>query len=414
MTTNTFNTIKDAPGIIARTAAMTFADNLHFVKSIAKADESDYKGKNGYSAGNTVYISKPARFTVQRGDLDISTTKQNITEEKVPLVLDDTFSIGVELNSLEFATEIQLKEFNERFTKPAAAALAHNVESFYISQAINETANSVGTPGANVFDTQTVLAARTKLNKFLCPKDDMRTLLMESNSSAAAVNANKGLFNSQEELAKTYKSGAIGKAHGFNWVESEMLPTHLNGNDVAFEVRTAVAVEGQKTLVVEGLATTTGTVKAGTVFTIATVNAVHPITKEDLGFLKQWVVAADATADASGYATLTLTEGFYTADSDGLQNVTAFPADGDTITPLGAASTAYQQNLAYHKEAFRFVSVPLIMPKNAEMAVQENYKGFSIALVRYFDGDTRTMSTRLDFLGAMAAVRPEWSCRLWA
>ena len=105
----------------------------------------------------------------------------------------------------------------------------------------------------------------------------------------------------------------IGRADGFDWYESELVPQHTNGNDVSFEVRTTVSTEGQATLVVEGLTTTTGTVTKGTVFTIDTVNAVHPITKADTGRLQEFVVTADATADGSGYATLSISPAFYTS-----------------------------------------------------------------------------------------------------
>jgi len=40
--TNTFNNIKDAPGIIAKAAAQTLKDNLVFCNTIDKADASDF------------------------------------------------------------------------------------------------------------------------------------------------------------------------------------------------------------------------------------------------------------------------------------------------------------------------------------------------------------------------------------
>jgi hypothetical protein len=99
----------------------------------------------------------------------------------------------------------------------------------------------------------------------------------------------------------------------------------------------------------------------------------------------------------------------------GRQNVSAFPTNGSAIVVVGATSTSYTQNLAFHKSAFRMVSVPLIMPKNAEIAEQyTSESGFTIALVRDFDVLQRRMITRLDFLGGVAAVRPEWAARVTA
>jgi hypothetical protein len=136
------------------------------------------------------------------------------------------------------------------------------------------------------------------------------------------------------------------------------------------------------------------------------------VTKVDLGYLQQFVVTADATADSSGYATLSISPAIYTSASNGLQNVTAFPADGDAITTVGAASTAYVQNLAYHKSAFRCVSVPLIKPDGTDMAAQKTVDGFTLRVIRDYDILTDKLIMRLDFLGGIAAVRPEWAARI--
>jgi hypothetical protein len=237
---------------------------------------------------------------------------------------------------------------------------------------------------------------------------------LNSESGAAAVDARKGLFQSSNEIAEQYKMGMIGRADGFDWYENELVNVHTNGNDVAFEVRTTVSTEGATSLVVEGLTTTTGTVKKGTVFTIAGVYAVHPVTKAQYSNLQQFTVTADATADGSGYATLSISPAIYTSASAGLQNVSGFPQDGDAITPVGAASTSYAQNLMFHKNAFKMVSVPLIMPRNAEVAAQETVDGITVAVIRDFDVLQRRMITRLDFLGGLSAVRPEWACRVTA
>ena len=408
---NTFNQMKDAPGVIAKAAARILSDELQFCRTIDKVPAAEYKGKNGYSAGDTIQISKPARFIPQTA-FDITSSKQNITEEKVSLALDTISTVGVEIDSLEFATEVQVKEIIKRVIKPAVQAIAQNVESRFLTLASDATYNSVGVAGSNVFDTDTILAAKEKMNKYLCPKDDNRYFLSDSTAGRKAVNARKGLFQSSDEISKQYKKGFIGIADGFNWMENELLNTHTNGNDVIFEVRTTSTVEGATTLVVEGLTTTTGTVKKGTTFTIGAVNAVNPITKTAYPLLQQFTVTADATADGSGYATLSISPALYTSASAGLQNIDAFPVDGAACTPVGAASTAYTQNMAYHKEAFRMVSVPLIMPTKAEFAAQDSYEGINVAIVRDFDVNKRSMVTRLDFLGGLVAVRPEWACKV--
>lgn len=410
---NTINNIKDAPGIIAKAAAQTLKDNLKFYSSVDQADASDFDGKNGYKSGDTIYTSVPARYIPQEDNFNITSTIQDSVEEKRALTLDISSTVPMQFDSTELATEVGLKSIINRFVVPAAESIAQNVEKRMLQKATEATYNSVGTAGSNTFTVANVLSARTKLNQMLAPRAD-RMLLMNSASGALAVDARKGLFQSSTEINKQYKDGYIGRSDGFDWMENELIHNHTNGNDVVFEVRTTVSTQGQSTLVVEGLTTTTGTVEKGTVFTIAGVNAVHPITKVDLGYLQQFVVTADATADGSGYATLSVSPSFYTSAANGLQNITAFPVDGAAITPVGSASTTYAQNLAYHKNAFKVVSVPLVMPTAVEFAAQETVDGITIQVVRAFDILQRRMITRLDFLGGISAVRPEWACRLTA
>lgn len=407
------NTLKDAPGVIAKLGAAMLADKCQFAKSIDKADESDFQGKNGFNAGDTIYINKPARF-VPGDTADITSSIQDVTEEKVGLTLDIRKVVGIELTSAEIATEMALKSWTKRILEPAVSSMAQHIEQTMLNRSVDTVYNAVGTPGSTTFDTDTVLHAGQKIDENACPDMDNRFVLLNPSANRSAVNARKGLFQSSEEIQKQYKSGAMGIADGFTFLRNNLLPTHTNGNDVVFEVATTVSTEGQSTLDVEGLTTTTGTVTKGTVFTIDSVFAVHPITKETLSHLQQFTVTADATASGTGTATLNISPALYTSASDGLQNVSAFPADGDAITPLGSASTGYGQNIAFHKSAFRMVSVPLVKPDGLDMSAQESKDGFTLRVVRDYDVLTDKLIMRLDFLGGICSTRPEWATRLYS
>lgn len=409
---NTINNVNDAAAILAKYAAGILSDNLQFCKSIDKAPESDYEGKNGYKAGTTIQISKPARFIPQQ-TFDITSSIQDIVEEKTPLTLDVSSTVGVEIDSLEDITELGITQMAERVIKPAMEAVAQDVEVRFLEKATQSVYNSVGTAGSNGFTVSDVQDSKVKLNQYLCPKDTSRRLLLNAEAGAAAVVDRKGLFQSSTEIANQYKMGYVGMSDGFTWLENELLYTHTNGNDVTGVLVNGSTSEGASTLAVDGLTTTTGTVTKGSVFTIANVNAVHPITKKVYSFLQQFVVTADATANGSGEATLSISPAIY-AGSAGLQNVDALPADNAALTFVGAADSSLTQNLAFHKQAFRMVSTPLMLPTNAEFAAQATVDGITVAIVRDFDVNTRSMITRVDFLGGIASTRPEWACRLTA
>jgi len=408
--TNVINNVKDVGSIISKMAAGMLEDEFQFIKTIDKEDVSSFGQTNGYNNGDTININKPARFTVG-STVDVTSGIQDVTEEKVPLVLDQRAVIAIELLSSEIATDLSLKSWANRILKPAMSSMATNIESSVLTTAKNAVYQSVGTGGSTVFDTDTMLSAREKLKKSLAPSGDLYALL-DSTAVRSAVNARKGLFQDTTEVSKQYKQGAMGRSDGFTFLENNLLPTQTNGNDIVFEVRTTVSVQGSTSLVVEALTTTTGTVTAGTVFTVAGVYSVHPITKISTGQLQQFVSTTSVTADGSGYATLVVSPAMYTTGT--LKNIASFPTDGDAITPVGGVSSAYTQSIAYAPSAFRFVSVPLVMPNGVDMASQSTVNGITVRAVQDYTIYTDKMVLRLDVLYGFAAVRPEWACRITA
>jgi len=225
---NDITEIKSSAGIVAKVAAQMLSDQLQFCKQVTKHEFSDFEGKNGYSAGQTIYTNKPARF-VPTTSFDITSSQEDIVEERVALTLDTVSSVGVNLTSQELAYDMNLKALAERVIKPAVSAIAQNVEQTFIEKATDATFNSVGTAGSETFVPDTILSARAMLNKNLAPKDGQRTLLLNSEATREAVDARKALFHSASEVEKQYKQGMVGKADGFDWYETELLNLHTNG-----------------------------------------------------------------------------------------------------------------------------------------------------------------------------------------
>ena len=70
------------------------------------------------------------------------------------------------------------------------------------------------------------------------------------------------------------------------------------------------------------------------------------------------------------------------------------------------------QSLAFHKDAFAFVSADLEMPKGTDMAAREVMDGLSMRFVRDFDIGDDLFKSRFDVLYGYKAIRPELACRL--
>lgn len=413
MTNTALNTVKLNAGILAKAAAGVLVDNLQFAKSIGKADPADYKGKNGYSAGDTIYISKPARPEV--GDsFDITSTIGSLAEEKVALPLDITKVASFDLDSAELASSVNLQGVFDRFISPYSAGIAQEVEKTLLERATINTYNTVGTPSATVFNTTTMLSAGVKIDEFLAPMDGERYALLSPAAQASALDSRKSFVQASDELAKQYKNGLMGKADGFTYMSNNLVSRLAYGADVtgiAVEASVVAISNGMATLGVDGV-TSAATITKGSTFTIAGVNAVHPQTKVDLGYLQQFVVTADVTETSGNSVTLAISPAIYYTTTDSRQNVSAAPVDEAAITFYGSASTTYTYSMVYHKDAYRMVSVPLVLPKAAEIAEQYTYKGMTVAIVQSWDVLKRRMITRIDFLGGFAPVRPEWSCKI--
>lgn len=412
---NTVNTLKNAPGVVAKLAAGMLEDKVQFAKSIDKADSSDFDGKNGYQAGDTIYVSKPARFTPST-NADITSTIQDVKEDKVALTLDTRFVVPIALTSAEIATDMKLESWAKRVLEPAVSSMAQYIESSFLTKATQAVANGVGIAGSTVFDNDTILAAGQKINEFGCSDFDNRFVLLNPAANRSAVNARKGLFQSAEDIKEQYRKGYMGTSDGFDFLSNNLVYNHTAGTaNVTGVTASANLTSGSANIALTGLGNTL-TITKGTVFQLAGINAVHPITKQDLGYPKQFVVSATVTSSAGGAATVVATEVIYSSAEPSLQNVSSLAANGVAVTFFQpSASSVRAQNLAYHKSAFRMVSVPLIKPDGTDMAAQETSDGgFTIRVIRDYDVLTDKLIMRLDFLGGLVAVRPEWATRITA
>ena len=401
---NTVNTVKDGPGLFAKGVAERLRDNLKFCAFVEKADESDFDGKNNFKAGDTIYTSIPARKKAQRDNLDITSKDKDSVEQKAPLVLNKTATDADEFDSLELATDVDVRNALKRFGMPAADTLAHDIESRCMQIAADASFGVVGTPGSNAFTTADILDAKVALDEELCPMTD-RALFMNSRSGAKAVDARKNYLH-PDAIGDQYRDGVIGRADGFDWDETQIMPTHANSADVTGgAINDASVSEGASSITVDGLSVAP---TQGTVFTIAGVFKVHPITKTVSSELQQFVVGSGATT-----TNIPISPSLYAA-SEGLQNVSALPADDAALVFVGAASTAYTQNLALHKSAFKMVTVPMYQPRGVDLVASETVDGITVNIVRDYIQGTRKVITRYDVLYGFDPVRPEWSKRITA
>jgi hypothetical protein len=120
------------------------------------------------------------------------------------------------------------------------------------------------------------------------------------------------------------------------------------------------------------------------------------------------------TADAGANATSLAISPAIVVTGAG-QNVVASPADNAPIVKVGAgASETLVQSLAFHQDAFAFVTADLPMPNGVDLSARETLDGISMSVIRDFAINDRSFPCRIDVLYGYKAIRPQLACRIHA
>ena len=159
------------------------------------------------------------------------------------------------------------------------------------------------------------------------------------------------------------------------------------------------------------IAVTSGAVKVGDAFTIAGVNAVHHITKQDTGQLKTFRVTGIVSGSGgSGVVTISpaiVSNGGSTDAEAQYQNVTARPANGAAITFLNIADAPV--NCFWHRDAIELLPASLAVPTDAGADIMRatTEQGVELVMQKQFDINTQKTKYRWDTLFGVAMVQPE-------
>ena len=414
--------------VITKESLRVLHEKLQFIGTINRQYDSSFS-IGGAKVGDTIRIRKPARLSTRSGTTmgndssGSAGTIQNFVEEQIPLTVNR--QIGVDLSFTDKDLTLSLDDFSKRIIEPAMSILASTMESDVLENLTNSLGryiqNNTGITWKNTVQAKAILDQQTT------PQDNNRCLLIDPMMQVDVLDETKGLFQSSNAISKQYLEGEIGRTGGFKWVASSRIPIYENGTAVVATQKVAL-VNGVSSVSI--VASTAGTLKKGTVFTIAGVYAVHPETKKTLTTLYAFVCAEDTVfADTSA----TVVVPVYALDnapgagiaagsgvivgeklyiSGPMQNVSSAGSTTAIITQLGAASVSGAQSIAYHKDAFTFATADLVLPKGVDMASRQVYEGISLRMVRDWNQTDGTFPVRFDLLYGFQTLRPEYAIKL--
>ncbi len=386
--------------------SLMILENMLTFTARSNRDYSDEFAISGAKIGATVNARKPNRFVGTTGPaLNI----ENVNETSVPITLTTQFHVDFTFSSQELTLIVD--EFADRYLKPAMATIANKIDFDGLGLATT-VANNVGTVGATPNDIAVLLNAGVKLDNEATPRDGRRTVVWDPATNGSMVKSAAGLFNPSNKIGEQYESGIFSPSGlGFDIGMDQNVNTFTTGT----RTNGTVSGAGQtgSSLLVTGLGAA-ATVKKGDTFTIAGVFGVNPQNRQSTGVLRQFTVLADATADGSGNATLTIFPAINTAASNQqYQTVTAGPANAAAVTWDIAASTQYTASLAYHRDAFTLATADLEdVSKYGAWGARRMHKGISMRIARQYAIGTDTVPCRIDVLYGWAPVYNELACRI--
>jgi len=394
--------------MITRKSLEILENNLVLTRNCNRQYDDSF-AVEGAKIGSTLRVRLPDRALVTDG---AALQVQDDNEQYTTLTVASQKHIGVNFTSAELT--MQLDDFAERVLKPRISQLASSIDAD-VANSFQSIYSTVGTPGTTPATSLVLLQAQQKLNEYASPMND-RYATVNPAANAGLVEGMKGFFNPTDTISRQFKQGMMGTGVlGYDEVNmSQSIRQFTTGSRSLADtilVNGAVSTQGQSTISIDG-GTGSATVVVGDVFTIANVFSVNPQTRESTGSLQQFVVTAANTASSGSWTSIAVSPAMYTS-SNALATINAFPADNAAVTFVGAASTAYPQNLVYQKNAITFATADLLLPQGVDMASRQVHNGISLRVVRQYDINNDRMPCRIDVLYGYSVIRPPMAVRIW-
>jgi len=401
--------------MVAKESLRLAHEKATFISTIDRSYDDQYKTK-GWKTGSALRVAMPNAYTRRQGSrvMDV----QDTTELTQTVTMATQDGVDLQFNSAELtlntSSPSEVDAFSRRYLEPAMSVLISGIEADVLATATKDTYNQVGTAGTVVGsssgDISALYNARAKLNQFLAPMDNQRSVQLDSRTMAAIANGNKSIFHPDRQVSKAFAEGYYGRIGGFDMYENERTYSHTVGSDVTVATSSSSGTtDGGTTITMNS---TDGNINAGDVFTLPKVFAVHPETKASTGQLMQFV----ATAASTGAITVSPTI-YWSGPRQNVCNATGGASvvadfDSETMTFTGTAATAYKQSLAYHRDFATFVTADLPLMDDSHKCVRKTMDGLSLRVWMASDIVNDRLLCRLDILYGFKTLRPEWACRL--
>lgn len=388
--------------MITREAIRLWKNTNAFLKNVDTQYDDQY-AKKGAKIGDTLRIRLPNDYTVRTGP---ALSVQDTTEQQTTMTVATQKGVDVAFSSLD--RTLKLDDFSERHLKPMisnlTAEVARDVMTGVEGGIANYTAALDGSSNITTPTVQTWLQAGAILDKLSCPRGNRKAML-DPLTQARTVASLAGLFNPTSKISEQFNSGEMGSALGLDFMMDQSVLVHTTANYAGGKTVFGAGQTGT-TLVCNAIS---GGLEAGDIITIAGVNSVNRLSKQDNGTLAQFVVTADMATGGTSisiYPAIVPPVGGQTVQ---YQTVTASPSNGATITVVSKAAEQYRKNFVYVPEAITMATADLELPQGVHEAHRDSMDGISMRFISAYNIGTDQFASRLDILYGYKWLRPEWA-----
>lgn len=334
--------------------------------------------------GDTITIPVPSAITAKAVSPAVTpATTGNVVPTKVSISLDQWYEAPFHMTDkdlLEVQTGYLPKQAQE-----AIKALSNNVDNALLGL-YTGIYGFAGTAGTDPFASSTAEAteARKVLNNQLAPLDNRR-FVFNADAEANALGLRAFTDMSFSGDMQAIVEGNLNRKLGFDFFLDQNIPEHTCGARTGSIVTAATQTVGTGTITWSG---GTGNTAIGDQFTVAGDTQVY--------------VCTNATDSGSGVQSFTPTAKVAWAASA-------------VATFKGTASTAYAQNLAFHRDCLAFASRPLMDIGdglgNQIYAAGDPISG--IALRLEVSREHKRTRFSYDILYGVEMVRADLGTRIW-
>jgi len=364
---NTLLTVQE----IARKALLRLRNNL----VLAQLVHREYTPEFGVK-GDSITVRKPAVFTAAEFSTAISV--QNVTESSVSVSLDKIADVSVEITSKQM--KLNIADFGSQVLDGAMQAIAQKIDAD--GHALyKDIPYRFGTAGTTPDALEDIAGVRKVLQENKVP-NSMRRLVIDPSAEAKLLVLDAVVGADKSGSTQALREANMGRLMGFDTYASQNVADHTRGAYGALTDVSATAAAGATSILLESTAgVSTAVLNKGDLFSTADGQV--------------FTVTATSAAAVAGDVTVAVS-----------------PAVGTALTASAVTFVAsHTANLAFHRNAFALVNVPLALPGGSDGYVTD-FEGLSVRVVRDYDISAKKEVISFDVLYGWHTLYPELAARL--